>query len=174
LRERRLDVVLARAIEVWAKLEYKEDLNVEKLLDDRLLVVAGARSKWATRRKISLAELADAAWILPADSWNSLRLEEAFAAVGSKMPAAAIDTFSLSLRHEMLATGRFVAAIPATTLRGTLRSKFLKVLPVDLPNRPWPVAMITLKDRTLAPTAQHFLECARVVAKTLSSQSTGA
>src|SRR5580704_12004859 len=164
LRDRKLDVILARVVETFGEFEYAEDLNVEKLLDDHLLVVAGARSPWAARRKIDLAELAEAPWILPANSWNTMRVEEAFAAIGMKMPDVAVNTFSVTLRSHLLATGRFVAAIPASTQRADASRAPLKVLPVKLPNKPWPVAMITLKNRTLSPAVQHFLEDARAAA----------
>jgi DNA-binding transcriptional LysR family regulator len=168
LRDRKLDVILARVVESFGEFEYAEDLNVEKLLDDHLLVVAGARSPWAARRKIDLAELAEAPWILPTDSWNSLRVEEAFAAIGMKMPDVAVNTFSVALRGHLLATGRFVAAIPASTQRANGSQALFKVLPVKLPNKPWPVAMITLKNRTLSPAVQHFLEHARVAANAIT------
>jgi DNA-binding transcriptional LysR family regulator len=167
-----LDLVLARVVEAIGETKYAEDLHVENLLDDHLLVVAGARSPWATRRKINLAELADASWIIPANSWNSLRVAEAFASIGMKMPVVTVDTFSLALRTELLATGRFVSAVPASTLHHDSQDASLKVLPVQLPNKPWPVAMITLKNRTLSPVAQRFTDCARVAAKAISLRHT--
>ena len=172
LRERKLDLVLARVVEGFDEIEYADDLHVEKLIDDHLLIVAGARSPWSVRRKIKLADLADASWIIPANSWNSLRVEEAFAAIGMKMPAVIVDTFSLALRKELLATGRFVSAIPASTLRHDAANDPLKVLPVRLPDKPWPVAMITLKNRTLNPAAQGFIACARLAAQAMSLRST--
>lgn len=172
LRERKLDLVLARVVEAFGATEYADDLHVEKLLDDHLLVVASPRSPWAARPKINLADLADAPWIMPANSWNSFRVEEAFAAIGMKMPAVVVDTFSLALRKELLATGRFVAAIPATTLRHDALDAPLKVLSVQLPDKPWPVAMITLKNRMLSPTAQSFVACARVAAKAIPLRRT--
>ncbi len=36
-----------------------DDLNVETLFDDPLVVVAGKQTRWARRRKIDFAELAD-------------------------------------------------------------------------------------------------------------------
>jgi DNA-binding transcriptional LysR family regulator len=39
--------------------------------------------------------------------------------------------------------------------------KALKVLPVDLPIRPWPVNIVTLKNRTLSPVVERFIACAR-------------
>jgi hypothetical protein len=44
----------------------------------------------------------------------------------------------------------------------------LKILPVDLPFKAWPVGIVTLKNRTLSPAAQLFIECAREVARPLA------
>jgi DNA-binding transcriptional LysR family regulator len=173
LRERRLDVVLARVVETPGAVRFADDLDVEQLIDDHLLVAAGASSPWAARRKIKLAELADAAWILPANSWNSLRVEEAFAAVGMKMPEVIVDTFSVALRNQLLATGRFVTAMPASTLNTQARESYIKVLPVTLPNKPWPVVMVTLKERTLSPAANHFIASARAVASDIGGGKSG-
>jgi DNA-binding transcriptional LysR family regulator len=167
LRERRLDLVLARVVEILTAFDYAEDLNVEKLLDDHLVVVAGASSPWAAKRKIELAELAEAPWILPLNSWNSLRIEEAFRAIGLPMPQVIVDSFSQALRTQLMATGRFVAAVPASTLGAEHSDETLRILPLALPDKPWPVAMITLRNRTLSPAAQQFVEVARAVAKAM-------
>ena len=37
----------------------------KSLFHDRILVVAGPKSKWARRRKVELSELADEPWVLP-------------------------------------------------------------------------------------------------------------
>jgi hypothetical protein len=44
----------------------------------------------------------------------------------------------------------------------------LKALPIDLPVRPWPVAIVMLKNRTLSPIVERFIACARDVTKTMS------
>jgi DNA-binding transcriptional LysR family regulator len=69
------------------------------------------------------------------------------------------------VRGSLLATGRFLSIFPATSL-GVLseRMKF-KVLPVALPFAPVPVTIVTLKNRTLSPAVQLFIEAARDVAK---------
>jgi hypothetical protein len=46
----------------------------------------------------------------------------------------------------------------------------LKVLPVNLPIRPWPLAILTLKNRTLSPVAERFIGCAREVAKSMTDR----
>ena len=167
LRDRKLDVVLARVVETFDTFQHAEDLSIEKLLDDHLIIVAGTSSPWAAKRRIDLLELEEAPWILPHNSWNSGRIQEAFRKRGKPMPQVILDTFSHALRTQMLLTGRFVAAIPASTLGPEDTVGSLKVLPVALPDKPWPVAMITLKDRTLSPAARQFVESARTVAKTM-------
>jgi hypothetical protein len=44
----------------------------------------------------------------------------------------------------------------------------LKALPVEFSIRPGPVGIVTLKDRTVGPAAELFIEHARKVAKPLA------
>jgi DNA-binding transcriptional LysR family regulator len=167
LHERKLDLVLARLVKPFGELQFED--HVEHLFDDHLLVVAGAQSQWARRRKIDLAELVNEPWILPPNSWNSLVVEEAFRAIGLKMPKICVETFSVALRNELLASGRFITAIAGSMLLLKLGPSSLKVLPIDLPPRPWPVAIVTLKNRLLGPAADLFIQCARDVAKAMEA-----
>ena len=61
LRERKLDCILHRP-SPFAQEPGIDDFNVESLLDDAMVVAAGADSRWARRRKIDLAELTDEPW----------------------------------------------------------------------------------------------------------------
>ena len=88
LEERTVDVVIAPLFESMAV----EHLRTELLYDEPLVVVAGARSVWAKRRKIELAELADAAWTLPPpDSLYGSVVAEAFRANGLDTPSATVS-----------------------------------------------------------------------------------
>jgi DNA-binding transcriptional LysR family regulator len=160
LRERRLDVVLARPLPLRAS--ENEDLNVEVLANDEMVVAAGMQSPWARRRAIKFSELVNESWVLPPpDSWNFRAVAEAFQAQGVEMPKVCVTTFSLHLRNDLLAAGPFITAYPRSfmTVNGDRFS--LKILPVDLPVRPWPVEIITLKNRTLNPIVQRFIEYVR-------------
>lgn len=55
LRERKYDFTITRTQELPT--DEWDDLNVEILFYDELVVAAGARSRWARRRRIGLAEL---------------------------------------------------------------------------------------------------------------------
>jgi hypothetical protein len=46
----------------------------------------------------------------------------------------------------------------------------MKELPVKLPIRPWLITIVTLKNRTLSPIVERFIECAREVAKELAKK----
>jgi DNA-binding transcriptional LysR family regulator len=57
---------------------------------------------------------------------------------------------------------------PGSVLRFGVNRQLFKVLPVDLPVPPWPVGVMTLKNRTVSPVVQLFIGCAREVAKALA------
>jgi DNA-binding transcriptional LysR family regulator len=44
----------------------------------------------------------------------------------------------------------------------------LKVLPIELPSTPRPLAIVTLKNRTLNPVAQTFIDGARRIASAIA------
>ena len=129
-----------------------------------MIIAAGLHGRWARRRKIDLAELIDEPWILPPpDSWNYARMAEAFRARGLNMPTVRLSGFSMHLVNHFVANGPFLTAHP----RSVARFCSLKALPVKLPVRPWPVVIATLKNRTLSPVVERFIECTREVAKAL-------
>jgi len=80
-----------------------------------------------------------------------MRVAEAFSAHGLPMAKAGLVTFSMHLRINLLATGGYITTFASSVLRLNADRFSLKVLPIDWPMRPWPVAIVTLKDRTLSP-----------------------
>jgi DNA-binding transcriptional LysR family regulator len=174
LRDRTFDLVLTRRGLPGADREPVDDLNIELLFDDELVVAVGMHTRWARRRKIDLAELVDERWILSAPgTWNYGVLAEAFRARGLDMPSLSVKTLSVHLRTNLLATGQFVTAFPRSVLHLYADRFLLKVLPLDLPVRPWPVRLLTLKDRTLSPLVERFIECSRDVAKPIAGRKRG-
>jgi DNA-binding transcriptional LysR family regulator len=160
LRGRTLDFTLGHFVESLPDDRFIGDLNVEVLFDDRLVVAAGISSPWARRRrKVDLAELIDEPWILAEapDSWNYSVVAEAFRTRGLRMPKISVMTFSVHLRMGMLASGHFITTFPNAILRFHADRRSIKVLPVDLPDRGWPVVIATLKNRTLNPVVERFI-----------------
>lgn len=169
LRDRRLDFIvqLVRGLPLADDPSF-DDLKLEVLFDDELVVAAGLQSRWAHRRKIDLAHLADEPWVLTGPpSWNYRIVSEAFRARGLTMPKIVVRTFSTYVRTNLVASGRFIATFPKSVAHFYANRFSLKVLAVDLPVRPWPLAILTLKNRTLSPVVERFIECTREVVKSM-------
>ena len=172
LRDRKYDLILTRGLLLPTKEQSSDDLNVETLFDDPLVIAAGIQSKWAARRrKIDLAELVNTgAWIMqPPQTWNYQHLAEVFHARGLPMPRAGMETLSMPVITHFLAGCQFIAAMP----KSVVHFNSLTVLPVDFPARPWPVNVVTLRNRTLSPVVARFIECAREVAKSIPGRLAG-
>jgi DNA-binding transcriptional LysR family regulator len=164
LSERRVDLLITR------RFGPRPDprLDFEFLFDDSFVVVAGAQSPWARRRKIELRELMDESWVLPPpESVVSSIAMEAFRASGLDYPRATVVTLTPEVRMSLLATGRFITIFPASMVSFSAKRSELKVLRVELPMAPVPSGIVTLKNRGLGPVAKLFMESAREVAKLL-------
>ena len=137
-----------------------------------MVVVAGLQNKWARRRKIDLAELADEPWSMPPPEtpFGSL-VANAFRASGMKFPPKGVAFGTTHLNCALLASGPFVSIFPGSLLRLGTNLPPLKILPVELPIPPWPVGLMTLKNRTLSPVVQLFIDRAREVVKPLAKPS---
>ena len=167
LRERNVDLTLGRLVR-----PLDEDMNAEELFDERVFVVAGTNCPWARRRKIELAELMNEPWaIVSRDNSIGTLFADAFQAQGLGYPRTKMIADTLQLFVALLATGRYLAILPGSMLRFSGKRLGLKVLPVDFPVRPWPIAILTLKKRTLSPVVHHFIDCVREVAKPLANQT---
>jgi len=171
LRGRKIDLMLGKITEPLID----EELNVEVLFEEPYLVVAGANSRWARRRKIELSQLVHEPWIyMPPNNRISSYLAEAFETRGLPVPPESVTAFSMHLRADLLATGRYLTMMPASLLRfNDQRWASLKVLPIDLGLRPRQCVLITLKNRTLSPVVQLFIEHTRAVAKQVAEAVRG-
>ena len=164
LRTRTVDLIMGRL----PGLAPTEDTDVEVLLDDKSHVVAGAENPWTRRRKLKLSDLMNEPWCLPApETFPGGRIVAAFRERRLELPRASVMTGSMQLTHRMLATGRFLSILSGSMMHFVARPLSLKIVPVELPVQPWPVGIVTLKNRTLSPVAQLFLDCARKASKPL-------
>jgi DNA-binding transcriptional LysR family regulator len=169
LRERNLDVVLARIKQPPPGDD--DELKVEILFDDYSVVAAGPQNAWTHRPRIDLAELVDEPWILaPPGTWNSIMVSEAFRARSLPMPKVYMTTFSIPLRAKLLGSGPFISVFPRSVLRFQVGDTPLKMLSVDLPVRPWPVAAVTLRNRTLNAVVGHFIDHVRAFTRSVAAE----
>jgi DNA-binding transcriptional LysR family regulator len=162
--ERDIELVISRIVR-----PVPENCSAETLFHDSLVVAAGADNPLIRRRRIELADLMDEAWVLqPLDSFFGALVAEALCAAGLAAPRLAVNATSLNLRNEMLATGRFLTVVPGFSLRLPRKHPSLRALPVELPKMQHPIAIITLKDRSLSHLAQLFIERVSKITKPLA------
>jgi DNA-binding transcriptional LysR family regulator len=170
LDNRDVDLVFTRPS---SPLRQSDAYSTEVLFNDRIRLAAHKHGPWARRRKIDLAELTNERWItVPADDIGGSVLVDAFRARGLEAPRISVTTFSIHLRNNLAVSAQFIAALPESVLRFN-SYEGLQELPIDLPEPPWPVLLISSKGRALSPSAERFIDCAREVAKSFVDASRG-
>src|SRR5215510_5458449 len=169
LHARKLDLVVARLDRSYMDDPLGGGLNIEILFDDEAVIAAGENSRWVRRRKIDLADLLDANWVgTSRQTFTTMLLEQSFQENNLPLPKMRVMTFSVQVRAHLLATGDFVSAMPKSMLRLNPECRGLKQLPIKLGRRNFPVAIVTLKDRTLSPPVELFLGSLRTYVKSLT------
>jgi DNA-binding transcriptional LysR family regulator len=149
---------------------FDEDLKSEFLFLDRLVVVAGLRSKWLRRKKIKLSDLLQERWILPHGSLSESLIADAFRAAGVEAPRATVSSRSPRLNDPLLATGQFLSVLPESMMRLSKHLPF-KIFPVEFPSPSRPVVIVTLKNRTLSPVTRLFIDFVRDLVKPLAARN---
>jgi DNA-binding transcriptional LysR family regulator len=162
LRERSVDLLVGRMHNPLAD----DEIDAEVLFQDPYFVVASARSPWARRRKIALADLVDEPWVLsPRVAFRA----QAFSTHGLEPPRAGVSSFSAAIRMQLVATGRFLTMLPASLLLYNAERWNLKALPIALDALGTPVAIFKLKHRTVSPVVEKFIEHLRAAAKSMAA-----
>jgi len=166
LEEREVDLAIAFIGEPMAE----DRMEAQLLYTDPLLVVAGAKNPLSRRRKVALADLINEPWILP-PSGNLLATAAAnsFRAAGLRPPNVRVVSTSAPVRLALVAKGRFLTVSTKSVFRFAGRDMAIRALPIHLPQTERPVGIVTLKNRTLTPVAQLFIDCARAAAKPLAT-----
>lgn len=164
LRAHNIDLIIGRLPSATPT-----DTEAEILYLEKFAIVAGMQNQFARRRTIELAELVNEAWCVPSfENFPWSLIADAFQARGLDLPRRIVTTRSLQLTTSLVATGRFLTVLPRNVLHFRAKSLGLKVLPVDVRIQPYPVGIVTLKNRTPNPVAQLFIDCARGLAESIA------
>jgi DNA-binding transcriptional LysR family regulator len=167
LYERKIDLAVSRKFHLNA--DYEKEFVSQALFDEHLFVVAGLQSFWARRRKVTLDELLQSPWVLPAqDNPAGAIIAEGFRAMGIPPLKARIFSNSLAIRIRLVVNNDFLTMLPGSMLHFGAGRLPVKALPITLPMKSQPIEIVTLKNRTLSPVAKTFIECLRLVAKPLA------
>lgn len=145
------------------------DLAFERLFDDRLFIVAGVQHPLARRKSVKLEETSLHPWALPsADGAVAVHLDAQFRQQGLRLPAPTVTTMSMLVRSELVATHSFLTVMYGSVLRFGKLPASLRVLPIDLPSGV-AIGMFRVKGRTLAPSAEVFMQAMRDIIRPMQS-----
>lgn len=146
--------------------------NTEIFFHDEVKVVTGSKNPLARRHSIALADLINEPWILSAPESYFGGLQAAvFRASGLEPPPPTVTATEYHLRLELLATNRLLTIIPGFSVALPRPCPGIVALPVKLDVAPEPVGIVTLKNRSLSPAAQMFIERVREATRSLANQA---
>ena len=161
LRERNVDLVFGPVVRRTAD----DDLAIEILFEDDLVVAAHIRHPCHRGRR-RLADVADQPWCLPAlNSLVGLRCVEAFRTSGLDGPRRIVTAGSMQLQMGLVTTQNYLTMFPASLVRFGGKRFSIRALPIELPVEPRIIGIITLKNRTISPAAQLFVQAVREAVK---------
>ena len=163
LRNRTFDLIIGRL----PAQPLDADLVSERLFDEPVSIVVGKESPLARRRKLSVSDLLGEPWVLPQPGTQVGSLVDEIFGVGGGRPAAPVFCSSIEMYWGLLATGRFVAAMPLSLLRFAPQRNTVVELAIKVATRSNPVGIVTLRNRTLTPAARLFVEKTRDVIEPL-------
>ena len=165
LHERNLDLIIIRQ----SPAAVGERVAFEVLFSDSYVVVAGLEHPSIRKRRVGLAELVDDRWAMPLPRTMAASIaSQAFRAGNVHLPRSVVFA-TPEVRLNLVTTGRFLSIF--SELRLLLTQLPTKILPVRLPTAPVPTGIMILKNRTLSPVAQLFIETARKLAKPLAKKT---
>jgi DNA-binding transcriptional LysR family regulator len=160
LRERKIDLLITRAT------GQQDDFHSEILFDEPFVVVIGAQSEFARKRRIALKDIIKANWVLPPyDSAPGALVAEVFRANDFAPPKPSVKTIAIQLTVSLIASGEFVGILPASVAAMSAHQAALKVLQPKSSGPRISAEMVFLKNRTLSPAVESFINCTREVVK---------
>lgn len=162
LRERKIDLLMTRAT------GQQDDFHSVVLFDEPFVFVVGAHSELARKRRLTLTDIIKGNWVLPPyDGAPGALVSEVFRANGFAPPKPLVKTIAIQLTVSLIASGEFVGILPTSVATLGVHQAALRVLPLKSPGPRISAEIVFLRNRTLSPAVQSFLNCTREVAKSL-------
>jgi DNA-binding transcriptional LysR family regulator len=162
LRERKIDLLMTRAT------GQQDDFHSEVLFDEPFVFVVGARSELARKRRVTLTDIIKGNWVLPPyDGAPGALVSEVFRANGFAPPKPLVKTIAIQLTVSLIASGEFVGILPTSVATLGVHQAALRVLPLKSPGPRISAEIVFLRNRTLSPAVQSFLNCTREFVKSL-------
>ena len=118
------------------------------------------------KRRLTLRQLADAAWLLPLPETTLRRqVERAFLESSVLLPRNVIESVSVLTNRILLRKSDCIGVMPYHVALDDVEQGLLAILPVKLKKLETPVGAILRAPGTLPPAANALLECLRLARK---------
>ncbi len=155
LEQNRLDFLVARLF----PRHDKQHLHYRALAEEEVCAIARPGHPLLARTRPTLADLADAAWIVPPEgSVLRHRFELMFQSAGLRPPRQVIATAALVFLTKMLLESDYLAVVPTDVARHYAGHGMVRILPVELSCHMDSFGVITRTDWLLSPGARTVVQ----------------
>ena len=157
-----LDMVLGRLPEQGRS----RALLYEDFYSEPVCLVVRRGHPLSRRRRLSLRDLANEAWLLPLPETALRRqIERAFLDANAPLPRNVIESISILTNRVLLRKSDCIGVMPYHVARDDVEHRLLSILPVKLKSIESPVGVILRAPGKLPPAATALLECLRLAGK---------
>jgi len=157
-----LDMVLGRLPEEGRS----RALVYEEFYAEPICIVTRRGHPLARKRRLTLRELANEAWLLPLPETALRRqIERAFVEAGAPLPRNVIESVSILTNRALLRKSDCVGVMPYHVALDDVEQGLLAILPVKLKSIESPVGAILRAPGTLPPAAAALLDYLRLAGK---------
>lgn len=147
------------------------DLVEEHLYEEEFVVYTSASHRLSGKTRVTMSDLAKERWAVPAaNSAVSQRLNQAFLDAGLPPPRFAMETVSVPLRQQLLASSDLVgfgSKLVILNAAPRFRFKILRVKELAHTRR---AGLVYRKSAYLSPAARRFIEILKTTAKEIASE----
>jgi DNA-binding transcriptional LysR family regulator len=154
LRKRDIEIAILRL----ALVDPGDDLQVERLFDERLCVVANQTHPLAGRSQLQWPELLEHRWVMPpADCYFYQHVQRSLDRLGMPMPQHAIEAMSIQLQFSMVLHAGMLCFGMRSQVSFAPGKDFLVRLPFELPVAGSMVGAVMLKSHEPSPLARRLV-----------------
>jgi DNA-binding transcriptional LysR family regulator len=160
LLEGKLDMAIARLFEHHDKSAF----NFERLGEESMCLVSRQGHPLLRKRKLNLADLVAASWILPTGKVLRHRFEMMFRNLALSSPSDLVYTPAVLVMTSLLQQTDMIAVMPLEVARHYRAHGMVSLLPIELPLKMDSYGIITRRGQLLSPGANLVLEAIRAAA----------
>lgn len=160
LHKRDIEVAILRL----ALVEPGDDMQIERLFDERLCVMANQSHPLATRGQLQWSELTAQRWVMPpADCFFYEHVQRSLDRLGMPMPAHAVEAMSIHIQFAMVLHAGMLSFGMRSQISFAPGKEFLVRLPFELPVPGGIVAAVMLKSHEPSPLARRLVSHIRAL-----------